>query len=236
MATGEPPDHDEAAATSAAADISPEKESPMEIHPPHAIRTLKDFLLALLTVFIGILLALGLEGLITWGHHRALVREARANIASEIRNNKESIDKALKELPGRKDSLEKIIHAMRDMEGGKPAPKELNYVFVGYDLYSTAWQTAADSGATAHMDYDELKQYTELYSLQQIFMNVQFDAFRATADISDLRWVMDRDPKTVSKARFEEIETAAARYMTILDALSAVGDQLSKKYEAFEQH
>jgi hypothetical protein len=47
--------------------------------------------------------------------------------------------------------------------------------------------------------------------------------------------VLDRDPKTVSKARLEEIETAAARYMTILDALTATGEQLSKKYEAFAQ-
>lgn len=205
----------------------------MDIHPPHAIRTLKDFLLALLTVFIGILLALGLEGLITWAHNRALVREARSNIASEIRSNKESIDKALKELPGRKEGLEKIISAMRDMEAGKPGPQDLNYTFIGYDLYSTAWQTAADSGATAHMSYDELKDYTELYNLQQIFTNVQFDAFRATADLSDVRWVLERDPKGVSKARLEQIETAAARYMTILDVLTGVGDQLSKKYEVF---
>ena len=207
----------------------------MDIHPPHAIRTLKDFLLALLTVFIGILLALGLEGLITLGHNRALVREARANLASEIRNNKESIDEALKEFPGRKDGLEKIIRAMRDMEAGKPGPKDITYTFIGYDLYSTAWQTATDSGATAHMDYDELKHYTELYNLQQIFMNVQLDAFRATTDISDVRWVLERDPKTVSKARLEQIETAAARYMTILDVLTDAAQQLSKKYAAFEQ-
>lgn len=235
MAAGDQPDHDQAAETTHLSAARTKKESSMEIHPPHAIRTLKDFFLALLTIFIGILLALGLESMITWGHNRVLVREARANIASEIRNNKDSIDRALKELPGRKDGLEKIIRAMRDMEAGNPGPKDLNYTFIGYDLYSTAWQTAADSGATAHMDYDELKQYTELYNLQQIFMNVQFDAFRATTDISDLRWVLDRNPKTVSKARLEEIETAASRYMTILDALTGVGEQLSRKYEALEQ-
>src|SRR5215467_51075 len=139
MTTGDQPNREEAAETPAAADTASEKESSMEIHPPHAIRTLKDFLLALLTVFIGILLALGLEGLITWAHNRALVREARANIATEIRNNKESIDKALQELPGRKNSLEAIIHAMRDMEAGKRGPKDLNYTFIGYGLYATAW-------------------------------------------------------------------------------------------------
>jgi hypothetical protein len=34
----------------------------MEIHPPHAIHSAKDFLLQLLTITIGILIALALEG------------------------------------------------------------------------------------------------------------------------------------------------------------------------------
>jgi hypothetical protein len=241
MATGDQPVADPAAEKAAATDnsaqgTSVQKESPMEIHPPHGpIHTKKDFFIHLLTIVIGILIALGLDAAITWGHQRTLVREARVNLASEIGHNKETIDNALKELPGRKKGLETIIYAMRDMEAGKPGPEDLNYTFIGYDLYATAWQTAADSGATAHMDYDELKQYTELYNMQQIFMNVQLDAFRATADISDVRWVLDRDRKSVSKARLEQIETAAARYMTILDVLTDAAQQLSKKYAAFEQ-
>ncbi len=239
MATGDQPVREEArtAGTAAPAETPPEREPTMDIHPPHgAIRTKKDFFIHLLTIIAGILIALGLEALITWGHHRALVREARANLAIEIRNNKETVDRALAEIPGRKKGLEEIIHAMQALEAGKPGPKDLNYTFIGYDLYSTAWATAADSGATAYMDYDELKRYTDLYNLQQIFMNLQFDAFRATADISDLRWVVGRAPKSVSKARLEQIETTASRYLTILDALADAAQQLSKKYEAFEQH
>jgi hypothetical protein len=238
MATGDQPVRSEEAADAAVSgDPPPKKEPAMEIHPPHgAIHTKKDFFIHLLTIITGILIALGLEAGITWGHHRSLVRDARANLASEIRANQETIDNALKEIPGRKKGLEEIIYAMKDLEAGKPGPKDLNYTFIGYDLYSTAWQTAADSGATAHMDYDELKQYTELYNLQQIFMNAQFDAFRATADISDVRWILERDPKSVSKLRMEQVESAAARYLTILDVLSGVAQQLSKKYAALEQH
>jgi hypothetical protein len=241
MATGNQPDPDRPSETAPAADTtaqdtSSQKESPMEIHPPLGpIHTRKQFFIHLLTIVIGILIALGLDAAITWGHERAQVREARANLANEIGHNRETIDNALKELPGRRKGLETIIYAMRDMEAGKPGPQDLTYTFIGYDLYATAWQTAADSGATAHMDYDELKQYTELYNMQQIFMNVQMDAFRATADISDVRWVLERDRKNVSKERLEQIETAAARYMTILDVLTDAAQQLSKKYAAFEQ-
>lgn len=208
----------------------------MDIHPPlGAIHTKKDFFVHLLTIIAGILIALGLEALITWGHHRALVRDARANLAIEIHNNKETIDRALTEMPGRKQGLVEIIRAMHTLETGKPGPKDLNYNFVGYSLYSTAWATAATSGATAHMNYDELKRYTDLYNMQQIFLNLQDAAFNATADISDVSWVLDRDPKSVSKTRFEQIETAASRYLTVLDALADAAQQLSKQYEAFGQ-
>jgi len=213
-----------------------EKEETMEIHPPHGpIHTKKDFFIHLGTIIAGILIALSLEGLITWGHDRAQVREARTNIALEIRHNKQIIDRAMNEIEGRKKGLVEIIQAMEELEAGRRVTRKLEYIFIGYDLYSTAWATAASSGATAHMDYDDLKRYTDLYNTQQLFMTLQFDGFRATADISDLGWIMERDPKTLSKARLEQIETAAARYITILDTLADAARQLNRQYAAFEQ-
>jgi hypothetical protein len=238
MASGDQPPFEPAGAeepdSATPPDVPVQKGESMDIHPPHgSIHTKKDFFIHLLTIIAGILIALGLEALITWGHHRTLVGEARANLAMEIRNNKETVDRALTEMRNRKQGLVEIIRAMQTLEAGKPGPKGLNYIFVGYDLYSTAWTTATASGATAHMDYEQLKRYTDLYNLQQIFMNLQYQAFAATAEISDLRWIMDRDPKSISKARIEQIETASARYLTILEALTDAAEQLSKKYEAF---
>jgi hypothetical protein len=176
-----------------------------------------------------------LEGLVTWGHDRALVREARANIALEIQHNQKIIDRAVNEIEGRRKGLEEIIQAMQELEAGRQVTGKLEYTFIGYDLYSTAWATAASSGATAHMDYDDLKRCTDLYNTQQLFMTLQFDGFRATADISDVGWIMKRDPKTLSKARLEQIESAAARYITVLDTLASAARQLSQQYAAFER-
>jgi hypothetical protein len=240
MATGDEPVPDETSETgeTATPEAPPaEKEQSMEIHPIHGpVHSLRDFFVHLSIITIGILIALSLESLVEWRHNHSLAREARVNLAIEIRNNKETVDRAVTEIQTRKEGLKKIIAAMKTLEAGKPGPKDLNYTFIGYDLYSTAWATAANSGATAHMDYPELKRYTDLYNMQQIFMNLQFDAFRATADISDLGAVLDRDPKTVSKNRFEQIETAAARYLTILVAQEDAAQQLSKKYGAFEHN
>ena len=56
----------------------------MEIHAPKAPHSLKEFLRELITITAGILVALSLEGVIEWNHHRHLVRESRENIHTEI--------------------------------------------------------------------------------------------------------------------------------------------------------
>src|ERR1041385_3747012 len=88
---------------------SPSKGEPMEIHAPDKpIHSKKEFLFHMLTVVLGILIALALDGIVTWAHHRVLVREARANIATELRNNKETIQKAVPEKSRRdKNSYER---------------------------------------------------------------------------------------------------------------------------------
>ena len=51
----------------------------MEIHPPEKpIHTVRDFLLQLMTITAGILIALSLEGAIEWSQHRTLVSEVKA--------------------------------------------------------------------------------------------------------------------------------------------------------------
>ncbi len=53
----------------------------MDIHGPQGpIQSVKHFFLHLLTITIGILIALSLEGIVEWAHHRSLVSEARMNL------------------------------------------------------------------------------------------------------------------------------------------------------------
>lgn len=54
----------------------------MEVHPPHSpIHSVKEFMVHLLAITIGLLIALGLEASVEWLHHRSLVREARENMS-----------------------------------------------------------------------------------------------------------------------------------------------------------
>jgi hypothetical protein len=60
----------------------------VDIHSPeNSIRTWRDFLLHLLTITIGLFIALMLEAAVESMHNRHLVREARENLRSEIESN-----------------------------------------------------------------------------------------------------------------------------------------------------
>lgn len=61
----------------------------MEVHvPDHPVTTWRQFFTHLAIVSVGLLIALSLESLVEWRHHRALVREARENVRREISENR----------------------------------------------------------------------------------------------------------------------------------------------------
>src|SRR5664279_6626907 len=85
----------------------------MEIHPPGgAIHTLKDFLLHLSMIAIGVLLALGAEGLAEHVHNRHLVREAKENIIGEIRDNHQTLQDNLPKLASNEQQLKSLLETL----------------------------------------------------------------------------------------------------------------------------
>jgi hypothetical protein len=69
----------------------------------------KDFLLQLLTIAVGILIALSLDGLLEWRHHRHLVHEAEANLTAEIRENQQENSKTMQALRTNQQQLKEML-------------------------------------------------------------------------------------------------------------------------------
>jgi hypothetical protein len=204
----------------------------MEIHAPDKpIHSRKDFMFHMLTVVLGILIALALDGMVTWAHHRILVREARANIATELRTNKETIEKAVPEIQARQKQLEEIISTIDQVEKTRKLSGKLGYGFSSYELYSTAWKTAAVSGAVTHMDYDQLKDYTDAYDLQQDFLTVQAQGFASVGDLSAATHVLNQDLAKVPEERLEELQRQALKILTIQRTLENVSAGLILAYD-----
>ncbi len=87
----------------------------MDVHPPHgAVHSVKEFMVHMLAITLGLLIALGLESAAEWVHHKRLVREARENIAQEMRDNRGNLEKELAALPAEQKQLDVVATALSD--------------------------------------------------------------------------------------------------------------------------
>jgi hypothetical protein len=203
----------------------------MEIHPPHGpIYTKKDFLISLLAITVGILIALSLESLITWYHHRALVREARTNLAIEIGTNRKTMETYLQDIQRRQKELSLVVSTMQELQQKKDVPMNLEMSYTFHTFDSAAWHTATTSGAVTYMSYDELQHYTDIYDGQYAFQALQTDALRNVADLASTLRLLEpqrmglvrKDLKAWPAERFEEIEQKAGRELLTTQLLEAV--------------
>jgi hypothetical protein len=212
---------------------STDRGKTMEIHAPEKpIHSKKEFMFHMFTVVLGILIALALDGMVTWAHHRILVREARANIATELRNNKEIIEKAVPEILAREKQLQGMISTIDEVEKGRKLPTaHVGYTFASYEIYSTAWKTAAVSGAVTHMEYDQLKAYTDAYDLQQDFLTVQAQGFASVGDLAAAMHLFEQDLRKVPQSRLEEAQRQAVKILTIQKTLENVSAGLILAYD-----
>jgi hypothetical protein len=134
----------------------------VEIHPPRPVASLKEFFRELLTITAGILIALSLEGLIQWHHHRELAYEAKVNIISELRENQHELsgqDQSLRNMQQDVQAITNLVHQLEEQK--KTAQGQFRWSWNIAELHSTSWDTARSTGALSYMPYSEVKQYTE---------------------------------------------------------------------------
>src|SRR5258706_8086662 len=81
----------------------------MEIPAPdHPITGWKETVKHLAIITAGVLIALALEGVVSWADHRLLVREANANLTAELRSNREDLKRLF---PGLEKGAAELDHA-----------------------------------------------------------------------------------------------------------------------------
>src|SRR5262249_12982971 len=147
----------------------------MEIHAPdHPITGWRDTARHLAIITAGILIALTLEGIVSWADHRMLVREAVANISEEIRNNKKELDRMLGSLASEQEKLEHADEIAGQLLLHK-APNQVSLALEAHsaELKNAAVTTGQITGAFGYMDYDTVRRYASVYDFQAQFMRLQ---------------------------------------------------------------
>jgi len=140
----------------------------LDVHAPqHTPNGVRDFLIHLLTITAGLLIALGLEASVEAMHHRHQRIEAEAVIRDEIKSNAEKIDQ---DTPGFKEEMagmNRVLQALESMSQGKPGTlDEKDFVFHQAPMQDAAWRTAASTGVLSYMDYAKVERFSEAYKEQ----------------------------------------------------------------------
>ena len=92
----------------------------MDVHPPsEPIHSWRDFFIHLITITIGLLIALSLEGVVEWFHHRHLVDQARVDMREELLGNRQSLAQNLSFVRSNEMTIGSDIKLMLSLRSGK---------------------------------------------------------------------------------------------------------------------
>ncbi len=209
----------------------------MDIHPPHgAPHTVKEFLLQLLTITVGVLIALSLEGVVEWQHHRNLVHEAEMNLAAEIGQNESGLKDALKQMDKTQADLIRLLQTVRALQTNRNAKVDNLDLSVSIStLQSSAWNATSVTGAIGYMKYDAVQEYSDIYDLQQQFLSIQQKSIDTMVILESHGVLARANLEKVSDAQMAEAARSIGQAMAAVKMTQDVGKALETSYTAFLQ-
>jgi hypothetical protein len=153
----------------------------LDVHPPHGpTHGARDFFIHLFTITIGLLIALSLEGLVEWQHHRHLVHEAEASLHTEISNNAQGMQDTLDDLHKQQAALKHDVVVLKSIMKNHKVPDhtsmEITFHIRGFE--SVSWKTAQTTGALSYMPYDLAQRYSDIYATQDQLQSAEQQAAR----------------------------------------------------------
>jgi len=203
----------------------------MDVHAPHEpVHTWRDFLTHLTIVTIGLFIALSLEGLVEYVHHRHLVREARENIRQEIEDNHKAAQADVTLLQQDLDRTNTNLDTIRRMRANPKAFKgELTFTMSFESLHDAAWNSARDTGALGFMPYKEVQGYADLYQHQKLVDDQSIEVIhRQTLAMTPV--FMEKDLATIPTNQTENLLHDAAATLIDVTTLQQIVQHLDALY------
>ncbi len=203
----------------------------MDVHPPrHPIHTVKDFLLHLLTITIGLFIALTLEAAVESVHHRHLVRDARANLHREITANNKQYAINAKWIAENREQLARNIGLLRDLRKGKKLdPANLGWHWDWNSFSGIAWRAARDNGAVSYMEPNLISSYSWIY-LQQDYINATAIEIVSEESKAGAALEVAADPSNLSASEIQTLLLKSAEINLSLGTLQITMKGLEGMY------
>jgi hypothetical protein len=198
----------------------------MEIHGPEGpTHSFKDFAIHIVIVTIGILIALGLEGVREMIYEHRTVREARENFQAEFRGNRSNLDK---ELINDKKTLAQLDQIIKDLPQLRQNPSQLAQRVAalgpsGYFFSSSRWESALSTGALGHMSVDEVNRYAQVNFMVHTYTSLES---RASNDWEQLEAFFKARPSPGPAELDSGVEKILIYHSDVRD-LNQAGDEFS---------
>jgi hypothetical protein len=209
----------------------------IEVHPPdEKIHGVRDFLLHLFTITVGLLIALGLEAGVERLHHHHLQEEANVNLQQEIHDNQKQLVESHAAITAEKTNLLKVLAFLDAHAAGKPY--DVSSITLGYSmpaLSDASWKTASATGVLSYMPYDRVQQYATAYHLQEEFMQLQKETLGEYLRLQSYV-ISGFDPDKLTPLEAQSATVDVRLTLAYLVAMDQVGDGLEKTYESALAH
>ncbi len=205
----------------------------MEVHAPHEpIHTWRDFFIHIVTITIGLLIAIALEQTVEWIHHRHIVHVARENIRHEIEGNEKSAQEDLGHLADEAVVMKQNIEKMRQLRTNPDAlsHSSMSFNFQWSSFDQAAWLSARDSGALAYMPADEVQRYADLYHQQQIVSDSTVQTFTLLVE-APAPLIAEADSADLKAEETQAMLQDTARVFIRLTTLRQIVQQLDRQYK-----
>jgi hypothetical protein len=211
--------------------MHPDEVAPvLDVHPPHEpMHGWRDFFLHLTTITIGLLIALSLEGLVEWQHHRHLVHEAEASLRQEIQSNQSSLASILDDGQKQQSVLKQDVVILQQIIANPKIPPEgLSIGFRVTTLNDVSWRTAQNTGALSYMPYAIAQDYAGIYYLQDELAQAEQQGVRDTVlgasmfgnpEFADPAMIVEKNKKRIE--RIEAIQGQLVLVQSLVQGLDS---------------
>lgn len=204
----------------------------LDVHPPHGtMHGIKDFLLHIFTITIGLLIALGLEGCVEKLHQHHLRDEADANIRQEIRHNETELKSTVDAAAAEQKNLIEVLKFLQAKGEGKPYPIHgISLGFTSGNVSDANWRTATATGALGFIEYKRVESFATAYQVQDIFTRLVDQTLDEFLDLQSYV-AYGFDPDKVSPETAKAAMPDVRRALSHVVAMQQVGAGLNQAYE-----
>jgi hypothetical protein len=214
----------------------------IDVHAPHEpVMNWRDFFIHLITITIGLLIALSLEGCVEWQQHRHLVRDAEASLQAEIQNNAKDMQSTLDDLHRQQAVLKQDVVVLKEIARTRKMPKKgnLDVTFHIHGFEDVGWKTAQSTGALSYMRYERAEEYSDIYGEQDaLYLSEQQAARDTILALGPFLNMTDKDPDLTpgqAEAIQEKIEVLQGQLL-LVDSFMGGLNREYKKFLAAHPH